>query len=147
MWSCRLCNFFKNLFVLKIYIIKCDHSVFRQKSMFFEGFRRNGWHHRFRRVETIRMVKFSAQTDATSPCFQQFSNFLVRCIFLFWGRKRSKVKDSEQTDIRFEFSSSRSIGMQVFSPNGRNQPMFSTVFHFFGVTLLFFAVFLFLVSG
>ena len=58
-------------------------------------------------------------------------------------RKWSKIQDSDQTDIRFEFSSSRSIIMQVLGPNGRGQPLFSTTFQFLGgATFLCFADFL-----
>ena len=49
----------------------------------------------------------------------------------FRNRKQSEIKDSEQTDIRFKFSSSRSTDWQSFSPNEPNQPMFSSVFHVF----------------
>ena len=71
-----------------------------------------------------------------SPAFHRprvIARSFVYVFVEFRNRKWSKMKDSEQTDIRFEFSSSRSISTRVWSPNGRNQPMFSTTFQFFGV--------------
>ena len=40
--------------------------VFPPKTAFFEGFGQNGRHHAYERKKTIRMVKFSAQTELIS---------------------------------------------------------------------------------
>ena len=61
----------------------------------------------------------------------------------FRNRKRSKMNDLEQTDIRFEFSSSRSTSTRVFRPNGRNQLMFSSVSQFFVMWHFFVLIFFF----
>ena len=42
--------------------------------------------------------------------------------------KRSKIKDSEETDITVKTSSSRSTGRQVFRSNGWNQHQFLSIF-------------------
>ena len=71
-----------------------------------------------------------------SPAFHRPRVIACSVVYIdgeFRNRKWSKMKDSEQTDIRFKFSSSRCIGLQILSPNGRNQLMFSTFFRFFGV--------------
>ena len=49
--------------------------------------------------------------------------------------KRSKIKDSDETDIRFEISSSRSTSWQNLSPNEHSQHSFSSDVQFFASPL------------
>ena len=51
-------------------------------------------------------------------------------LFPLLPRNPFKIKDSEETDAIFEFSSSRYTGWQILSPNGRNLPKFSIIFQF-----------------
>ena len=85
----------------------------------------------------LQVDKVSAQTDATSPCFHLFFNFLVCNIFVFrcpfFARNQSKIKESGQTDIIFKISASRYIGWQKFEPK-RTEP--AQIFNRFSISLL-----------
>ena len=111
-------------------------AISKSKTVENQGFRTNGHQIRILLIEIYLYANFELKWTQPAPVFDKFSKcacnvFVFRC--LFFVRNRMKIKEPQQTDIIFKFSSSRSIGSQIFSPNGCNQPTFSTTFQFLGV--------------